>query len=592
MFRAAFIGLLAVLTASAVADDYTAWTHQKDIYYDTSPDGAGVTADVVSFPVLLRLTSADFPFAQARGNGEDIRFSKPDGTALPFEIDTYDSAAGTAAIWVLADSVKGNFKGALMRLHWGNPAAAAASEPGKVFSRANGFAAVWHLGGKYPTARRNAVTGGQDAVPGNYDSDEQVPGVIGYADSLDGGSPGDFLQTWQTFDSVSREFSFSVWAYPTSAAAGGRFMDFGSGAGKDNLVLGRTNASDSLRFENWNDTSGSSIVAAGGIASGEWQQFVVTVSGKTARLYRNGAEIASGDLKDTLRAVPRTSNYLGRGNWPDNAYYRGMLDEPEVSAATRGPDWIKLAYANQRPAQTLLSFTPPVVCEIHFGAPADTSLAEGAVLRLAGIADCADQYDWSWVDGMPLRLLDPEVKSLSITLPRVAEDTAVTLRFSAHFRDSARSRDVRIAIRNAVPDPQFTLPAELTWNGKDSLLIKPTVANLASLLASPFPVLHYDWKVSGPAVDTVWKAEGLSLSSPQAKDDLTVTLCLDNGGTPLCASTTVHISDPVGLAGRDTPGTKARGLPGYGADGRFRRGSRGLAVRFREPDPLRRVPRP
>src|SRR6185369_3702735 len=112
---------------------------------------------------------------------------------------------------------------------------------------------------------------------------------------------------------------------------------------------------------------------------------------------------------------PRSSNFLGRSNWPTDAYYRGILDEPEVSAATRSPDWIKLAYANQKPGQTLLSFLPPVLCEIHFLVPGDTSLAEGSVLRLSATADCADQFEWSWVDGVPLRLLDPEVKSFSLT---------------------------------------------------------------------------------------------------------------------------------------------------------------------------------
>lgn len=587
MIHAGF-GLLAFLIASvSAADDYSAWAHQKDIYYDTSPDGAGVTADVISFPVLVRLTAADFPFAQARGNGQDIRFSKPDGTALPFEIDSYDSAAGTAAIWVLADTVKGDSKGTLLRLHWGNPAAAAASEPGKVFSRSNGFAAVWHLGGRYQTARPNAVPGGMDAVTGNYDADEQVRGVAGYADSLDGGSPGDYLQTWQPFDSLSREFSFSVWAYPTAAAAWARFMDFGNGAGKDNLFLGRVAGSDSLRFENWNDTTGSSVTAAGAIVLGEWQYFAVTVLGKTARIYRNGVEIAAGELKDTIRAVARNSNFMGRSNWAADKYYQGMLDEPEVSGSARSPDWIKLAYANQRSAQTLLSFLPPVFCEIRFGVPGDTTVPEGSVLQLSGTADCGDQFEWSWVDGIPLRILDPEVKSLSLALPRVAADTAVVLRFSAHFRDSVRSREVRIAIRNVAPDPQMTLPAELTWNGRDSLLIKPVIANLAALLASPFPLLNFDWKVSGPEVDTVWKAEGLSLSAPQAKDDLTISLCLDNGGTPICASTIVHISDPTGLAGLAARKAQARDLPGYGADGRFRQRPKGPAIRFPEPGHLR-----
>jgi len=236
----------------------------------------------------------------------------------------------------------------------------------------------------------------------------------------------------------------------------------------------------------------------------------------------------------------------------------------------------------------LLSFLPPVVCEIRFGVPADTTVPEGSVLQLSGTADCGDQFEWSWVDGMPLRILDPETKSLSLAVPRVSADTAMVLRFSAHFRDSVRSREVRIGVRDVAPDPQMTLPAELTWNGRDSLLIKPVIANLTAIQASPFPTLHYDWKVSGPQVDTVWKEDDLSLSAPESKDDLTISFCVDNGGSAACASTVVHISDPTGLAAMDGRKVQARDLPGYGADGRFRQGPKGSAIRFPEPGHLRR----
>jgi hypothetical protein len=582
-----FCAFLASAGTAALADDYSAWAHRQDIYYDTSPDGAGVPGDVAGFPVLVRLDSAGFPFSEARGDGRDLRFSKPDGTPLPFAIDVYDSAARTAAVWVLADTVKGNHKGPLLRMYWGNASAAAPGDSGKVFARANGFAAVWHLRGRYPTARANAVPGGFEAVPQNYDNDEQTPGVIGYADSLDGGNPGDYLQTWEAFDSLSRGFTFSIWAYPTSVAAWGRFMDFGNGAGQDNLVLGRVGGSDSLGFENWSDTSGSRVAAPGAIVLNEWQQFAVTVTGKTARLYRNGAEIAAGALADTLLAVRRQSNYLGRGNWPIGQYYRGKLDEPEVSATVRGPDWIKLAYANQRPDQKLLSLTPPIVCEARFGAPGDTAVPEGTVLGLSGTADCSDQYGWSWAGGLPVRILDPEAKSLSVAVPRAIADTAILLRFSARFGDSVRSRDVRIAVKNVVPQPKFALPSGIEWNGRDTLVIGPVVANLAALRAGPF-ALHPDWTVAGPSVDTAWKADTLLVFSPQGKGALTISLCLDNGGPPVCDTIKADIADPVGLAAGAGPRRAEPGLPGYRADGRFLPEPLGRAVRFIRPAPSSR----
>ena len=107
---------LAAVLPAAQTQPYPAWSHSLDLYYDTSPDRVNLTGDVVDFPVLVRLTKAEFPFAEARDSGQDLRFSKPDGTPLSFEIDLYDPIAGKADIWVRMDTVKADYKGRLARL--------------------------------------------------------------------------------------------------------------------------------------------------------------------------------------------------------------------------------------------------------------------------------------------------------------------------------------------------------------------------------------------------------------------------------------------------------------------------------------------
>lgn len=570
----------------AGAQDYSAWAHSKDIYFDTSPDGAGVPGDVIAFPVLVRLSAEDFPFAEARDSGQDIRFSKPDGSPLPFEIDLWDRAAGRAAIWVLADTVKGNAKGRLLRLHWGNPAAPAASAPGGVFSAANGFSAVWHLRGRYPEVRRNAVPGGGDAVPVNYDSDEEVRGLIGFADSLDGTGPGDHLRTWQLFDNLSGGFTFSVWANPAAVTADAKLMDFGNGPGLDNLALSRAGSTADLRFDAWHGATGSSVTAVDAFVTGVWQHFAVTVSGKSARIYRNGVLAASGELADTIAAVRRETNYLGRSSWTADQPFQGKLDEPVVARTARSADWIRLAYANQRPDQNLLSFQPIVACAVRFGAPADTAVPEGGIVNLLGVADCTDIFAWSVVDGPAPRLVDPAVKSLALAVPRVTRDTAIVLRFTAQYGDSAHSRDVRVAVADDIPEPRFTLPAGLAWNGRDSLLIRPDIANLAAVEASRQPDLRYAWTLEGLEADTAWRDGGLLLISAPGEGTLNVTLCLDNRGPAECHATAVTVGASVAagravVVPRSAAGDRRR--PGFGADGRYRGGPESPVARYGKP---------
>src|SRR6185436_6750757 len=100
----------------------------------------------------------------------------------------------------------------------------------------------------------------------------------------------------------------SAWAYPTAAASYARFFDFGNGEDADNLVLSRTGTTDNLHFSSLVGAEESRVSATGAIALNQWQFFAVTVSGLSAKLYRNGALVASGTLKAPIANTTRASN--------------------------------------------------------------------------------------------------------------------------------------------------------------------------------------------------------------------------------------------------------------------------------------------
>jgi hypothetical protein len=532
------------------AEDYSTWSYSSDLYLDTSPDGANIPGNVLNFPVLVRLKAADFPFAQALDSGRDLRFSKPDGSPLNFEIERWNATAKVADIWVKLDSVKGNFKGAFARMYWGKAGVTfppTPISPNAVFDSINGFLGVWHMGGIYPTPRLSSVPNSPNAVPGTYDNDENTVGISGAADTLDG--KDDYLQIWNPFTNLNRGFTFSIWAYPTAATTNARFMDFGSGAGVDNLVLMRAGNSPDLQFEAFNGTNRSAFVAAGVITNDQWQLFTVTVSGRSAKIYRNGSLVASSTLNDTISTTGRTSNYFGRSNWNTDPYFMGKLDEPTLANTERSADWIKLTFANQKLDQNLVSFVkPPPSCVVNFTAPADTTLIEGSALELAATADCATGYTWNVLSGPAPKILDPGVKVLRVYLPRVLRDTTVVYRFSATFGTEVRNKDVTVRISENYPDPVFTMPKDLTWNGKDSLRIQPTLTNQAELDKSKAPVLHYTWSFSGLTVDTAWGSDNLLLVASSESGKLAIDLCMDNGGLPSCQSSEITVNVPVRLA--------------------------------------------
>lgn len=558
------------LAAPARADDYSQWAHGLDLYTNTSPDGAYVTATVRHFPLLVRLDSGNFPFAEARGKGQDIRFAGLTGGHLSYQIDRWDSAGAEAEVWVLADSIRGDTVKACLRMLWGNADAADSSDGEAVFTREDGYLSVWHLGAADTLPRANSVAEGKPATPVNYDGDESRMGVIGLADSLDGAGKGDYLDLGPGYADFSGGFTYSVWANPSNKAFWSRLLDMGNGSGVDNLVLQRNLTNEDLDFDTYNGVSGNErVTAAKGFRVGEWQHFTVTVEGRTASIYRNGILAATGSQSDTLPVVERLFNYIGKSNWGGNDYYMGGIDEPRLSGVPRQAERIKLEYANQRPSQNLVAFAPPTGrCDARFDVPTDTTLPEGSTLSLSGIADCAQGYFWAVVSGPAPRILDPETKDLEVTLPRNAGDYSLRYRFNARYGDEAVSKEVTVTVKEAVPEPKFSLVTGLSWNGRDSLLFAARISNLPAIRSGPDSILNWSWTLSGVEADTAWRADGLLLQSAPAEGDLKIGLCLDNGGPATCKAATVSVTGAAAGLADGAARAADPAQPAYDAKGR------------------------
>ncbi len=129
-----------------------AYVTTKKVFFNTTASGAGVTGNVIAFPVLVRLTSANFDFSQTEKNGEDIRFAKSDDSPIPFEIEQWDSSNARAEIWVRVDTIYGNDSTHYMAMTWGNPAAGIGFESRRGVRHGLGFSGrVAYVGtGKHP----------------------------------------------------------------------------------------------------------------------------------------------------------------------------------------------------------------------------------------------------------------------------------------------------------------------------------------------------------------------------------------------------------------------------------------------------------
>ncbi|MFN7472287.1 MAG: LamG domain-containing protein, partial [Roseiflexaceae bacterium] len=100
-----------------------------------------------------------------------------------------------------------------------------------------------------------------------------------------------------------------------------RIVDFGNGNTNDNIVFARNGASDTLTFETYAGASTRGVVSASaGVLNATLASYAVTLDGTTAKIYRNGVLLQSTAYPYLPANVTRANNYIGRSNWPSDAY--------------------------------------------------------------------------------------------------------------------------------------------------------------------------------------------------------------------------------------------------------------------------------
>lgn len=177
-----------------VLEPFATWVHSRLIEVDPI-SGGGAAGTHRDYPLLLRLTGATgglgatFDFTQGAGDGRDIRFTAVDGGILPHEIETWDSVAGQAALWIRMDSLAFDTKGQAVRMHWGKPGAPQVSSGPEVFDGSGAFASVWHLaepGNDGPGGYRDASPIGNHATASGINKTPHQDGVAGMAKAFAG----------------------------------------------------------------------------------------------------------------------------------------------------------------------------------------------------------------------------------------------------------------------------------------------------------------------------------------------------------------------------------------------------------------------
>ncbi len=519
---------LGFAVAGPAAAEYPGWRHSGSVFVLTTPEGADLpaTAAVEGFPLLVRLHKDFFDFAQAKPNGDDLRFSSERGEPLPFQIDEWDAVNGVASIWVRLPKLVGNARQEV-KLHWGKADATSASDGKAVFNASNGYLSVWHLG--------DAVADEVGTLESKDAGTTAAPGVVGQSRHFPGGKGvhgGDKITNYPLGASPHTSEAWFRAEKPNVTVLG-----WGNeGGGRGGKVRMQLRSPPHLHI----DSDFSDVDGKTAIPLGEWVHVAHTYDRNDGKIYVNGKLDTSATPLLTIKSPAR----LWIGGWYNTFDFVGDIDEVRVSKVARSADWLRLQYENQKPLQTLVG--PLVRPGTAFGVtPAQVTVAEGKSVTLTAEAGGAQKVSWSVVQGGVERVVATDRFAYTLDAGRVVGDQTLTVRFKAVYPNEVKSKEVAVTVREAIPEPAFALTLPATWDGRTVLEVVPTVTNADAMKAAGADTLRYTWDVSGVAVVQEVAPGKLLLKRAQNSGPMTVRLALDNGGVATVRTAAVAVTEPA-----------------------------------------------
>jgi len=344
--------LSGACTAGACSD----WAYAMRIGIDTSASGVDLGQAVSDFPLLVRLRSTNFAFAEARADGADLRFVDEAGRSLGHEIELWSQREARGDVWVSVPRIEPGRRDNVVVMYWGNSTAAPVSSGPAVFGH---LALALHMGdatdGIVSHLLDSSGQGNTATVEKQATIGMRPEGIAGVGMLLDG--KGGYLSTANQLTSPPT-FAVSLWLKtPRTSRAG--IAGF----------LGRQSASD-VRFDRalWMDESGRlsfgvqrasnlvTVASLTGYSDDAWHHVVARSSGSGQYLFVDGESIADDPTRSGANSFSGSWCFGEDPTDAPDGHFAGTVDEIQVFGSEPSDAWIKLAYATQRPDGSVLTY--------------------------------------------------------------------------------------------------------------------------------------------------------------------------------------------------------------------------------------------
>ena len=130
------------------------------------------------------------------------------------------------------------------------------------------------------------------------------------------------------------QFSISVWIYPLNIGFWPRLLDFGNGYPSNNIIV---------TLDSGNNQRPAFIIVQGTLTPtgypqsniplsyNMWQLLTCTYDGSTQSIYINGVRTAFASLTYSMPSISRTSNLIGKSNYPPDGVSFSYIDQLHFS---------------------------------------------------------------------------------------------------------------------------------------------------------------------------------------------------------------------------------------------------------------------
>ena len=359
--------------------------------------------DQVNFPFLFSATDPTLASVAngghvASSNGDDILFSSDTAgiNRLDYEIQEYNPASGQILAWVRIPTLTHGSDTVIYMFYGNSSISAPQQNPGGVWD--SDFQSVYHLNNAGSgvavdsTAYGNSVPAhGLTSTQGEFDAASGFSGTQSYIEL----PSADFV-SFPANGQVSSSFSASFGVWFKSSSEGVILDQIGGEAQPGNGPLYAyipamyLDSSGSVRgsffsLNGSNNSPAPQLATQAGYNDNRWHIAALTYGNGAETMYVDGQTVGSDQNAVQIGYYPSYGYFVGTGydlGWANVSattgwdYFKGALEEVEVSNVARTADWMQAEYFNQSSPSTFFALSQEVSGGITLN-PVASSLSAG-----------------------------------------------------------------------------------------------------------------------------------------------------------------------------------------------------------------------